>query len=88
MYYVYHLTQTQAWLGIAWQVLLSLKQELFDTTKTAKEFDFPWASPSFCLWAIPEFWGRLKTLYLILSHLPFSQFLMILQDKKHLASWK
>lgn len=55
-----HLIQMQLWLGIAWQVLLSLKQELFDTTKAAKEFDFPWASPPFCLWAVPEFWREVE----------------------------
>lgn len=50
MYRMYHLIQVQAWLRIAesWQVLLSLKQELVDTTKSANEFDFPSASPSFC----------------------------------------
>lgn len=57
MYYMNHPTQMQAWLSLteSWQAPLWLKQELFDATKSAKQFDFPSASPSICLWAIPEF---------------------------------
>lgn len=60
---MYHLIHMQAWLRIAesWQVLLSLKQEMFGTTKSAKEFDFPSVSP-FCLWTIPEFWREVEVI--------------------------
>lgn len=59
---MYHVIQMKAWLRIAesGQVLLSLKQEMFVTTKSAKEFDFPSASPSFYLWVIPEFWREVE----------------------------
>lgn len=87
---MYHLIQMLAWLRIteSWQVLLSLKQELFDTTKPAKEFDFPSASPSFCLWAIPEFWREVEvTLPNSSSPYIFTVF-SALQKKKHLAFMK